>query len=30
MPRAKPSILTGTAELNAVIERVAPEGLDRP
>jgi hypothetical protein len=24
MPRAKPSALTGTAELNAMIERVAP------
>jgi hypothetical protein len=24
MPRAKPSVLTGTAELNAMIEHVAP------
>ena len=28
MPRAKPSALTGTAELNAMIERVAPAILE--
>ena len=27
MPRAKPSALTGTAELNAMIERIAPDIL---
>ena len=27
MPRPKPSALTGTAELNAMIERVAPDVL---
>ena len=27
MPRAKPSAMTGTAELNATIERVAPDVL---
>ncbi len=27
MPRPKPSALTGTAELNAMIERVAPDIL---
>jgi len=27
MPRTKPSALTGTAELNALIERVAPDIL---
>ena len=27
MPRFKPLILTGTAELNAMIERVAPDVL---
>ncbi len=27
MPRTKPSALTGTAELNAMIERVAPDIL---
>jgi hypothetical protein len=27
MPRTKPSAMTGTAELNAVIERVAPDIL---
>jgi hypothetical protein len=27
MPRPKPSVLTGTAELNAMIERVAPDIL---
>jgi len=27
MPRAKPFALTGTAELNATIERVAPDVL---
>jgi hypothetical protein len=27
MPRAKPFALTGTAELNAMIERVAPDIL---
>ena len=27
MPRAKPSALTGTAELNAMIERTAPDIL---
>ena len=27
MPRPKPSALTGTAELNATIERVAPDIL---
>ena len=27
MPRTKPSALTGTAELNAMIERVAPDVL---
>ena len=37
MPRPKPSVLTGTAELNAMIERVAPailallaDGVPRP
>ena len=25
MPRTKPSALTGTAELNAMIERIAPD-----
>jgi hypothetical protein len=28
MPRAKPSTLTGTAELNTMIERVAPDILE--
>ena len=28
MPRHKPSALTGTAELNAMIERVAPDVLE--
>ena len=28
MPRPKPSALTGTAELNAMIERVAPDILE--
>ena len=28
MPCAKPSALTGTAELNAMIERVAPDILE--
>ena len=28
MPRTKPSALTGTAELNATIERVAPDILE--
>ena len=28
MPRAKPSALFGTAELNAMIERVAPDILE--
>jgi hypothetical protein len=28
MPRTKPSALTGTAELNAMIERVAPAILE--
>ena len=27
MPRLKPSAMTGTAELNAMIERVAPDTL---
>ena len=27
MPRSKPSVLTGTAELNVMIERVAPSIL---
>jgi hypothetical protein len=27
MPRPKPSVMTGTAELNATIERVAPDIL---
>jgi hypothetical protein len=27
MPRPKPSAITGTAELNAMIERVAPDVL---
>jgi hypothetical protein len=27
MPRPKPSVLTGTAELNAMIERIAPDIL---
>ena len=27
MPRPKPSTLTGTAELNAMIERIAPDVL---
>ena len=27
MPRPKPSALTGTAELNAMIERIAPDIL---
>ena len=27
MPRPKPSVLTGTAELNAMIERIAPDVL---
>jgi hypothetical protein len=27
MPRAKPSTIAGTAELNAMIERVAPDVL---
>jgi hypothetical protein len=27
MPRVKPSAMTGTAELNAMIERVAPDIL---
>ena len=27
MPRAKPFVLAGTAELNAMIERVAPDVL---
>ena len=27
MPRRKPSALTGTAELNATIERIAPDVL---
>jgi hypothetical protein len=30
MPRPKPSALTGTAELNATIERVAPAILALP
>jgi enamine deaminase RidA (YjgF/YER057c/UK114 family) len=28
MPRPKPSAFTGTAELNAMIERVAPDVLE--
>jgi hypothetical protein len=28
MPRTKPSAMTGTAELNAMIERVAPSILE--
>ena len=28
MPRPKPSAFTGTAELNAMIERVAPDILE--
>jgi hypothetical protein len=28
MPRPKPSALAGTAELNAMIERVAPDVLE--
>jgi hypothetical protein len=28
MPRPKPSALTGTAELNAMIERIAPDILE--
>jgi hypothetical protein len=30
MPRAKPSVFIGPAELNAMIERVAPDILGLP
>ena len=28
MPRSKPSVITGTAELNAMIDRIAPAILE--